>query len=397
MNRASPFPGAEQRRTQLAQRGTAKLGTADSHPLATAPEMHSLSRRDWLAASAASAAGLTGLAGSTSAIAQTHNKQSKGNAMTSAARIDVHQHVFPPNYAETMGKHGVRVLAPMEVWSPEGAIAMMDATEIQTGMLSISIPGTYMGEDKKPESRAFTRQVNEWVAGVVQSRPDRFGLLACIPLPDVEGALQAVAHAYDDLSADGVILYANVAGTYLGDARFDPVMAELNRRKAVVLVHPGPLPGKPVDGIFPPLADFLLDTVRAAINMRNAGVLRRYPDLKIILSHGGGFLPFSVHRIAHTLNALDPSVNIEAVVAEFSAYYFDTAISATPTALPSLMSFAQPGRVLFGSDWPYMRRNNVGIFGQHIDRYPGFDAQTRQAVNRGNAEQLFPRLINHRG
>src|SRR5205085_9108680 len=119
---------------------------------------------------------------------------------------------------------------------------------------------------------------------------------ATLTLPDVDGALAAADHALGELGADGVILEANSRGTYLGDPAFDPLMAELDRRAAVVFVHPAELPGPAVPGIPPYAADFLLDTVRAATNLVLHGVPRRFPNLRFILAHAGGFLPYADRR-----------------------------------------------------------------------------------------------------
>ena len=154
----------------------------------------------------------------------------------SANRIDVHQHLLPPEFLAALDRHGISAWAPAK-WSVEGALAMMDEHQIATGILSLSTPGPHLGDNA--EGRVLTRQVNERQAALVQSRPDRFGMFACVPLPDVDGALEAIRHAYDHLATDGVILLANSAGIYAGDPAFDPVMEELNRRNAVVFIHPG--------------------------------------------------------------------------------------------------------------------------------------------------------------
>ena len=213
-----------------------------------------------------------------------------------------------------------------------------------------------------------------------------------MPLHDIDGTLEAVRHAYDDLKTDGVILLANSRGVYVGDASLDPVMAELDRRRAVVLIHPGPLPGAPVPGIHPSLADFLLDTTRAAINLVQNGVPRRFPNIRFILSHGGGFVPYAAYRIANLSPIVTPGADPAAMLADLSSFYFDTALTGSPTALPSLMAFAKPGRVLFGSDWPYCPEPTVGTFTDGLDRYAGIDAREHAAINRDNALPLFPRL-----
>ncbi len=276
-------------------------------------------------------------------------------------------------------------------WSAEGALAMMDEHEIATGVLSLSTPGPNLGDDA--EGRVLTRQVNERLAELRKGRPDRFGMFASVPLPDIDGSLEAVRHAYDDLATDGVILLANNRGVYLGDPAFDPVMEELNRRAAVILVHPGPIPGPPVKSIHPSLADFLLDTTRAAINLVDHRIPSRYPKLRIILSHAGGFLPYAAYRIANLSNVIHPDTNAEQMLSDLKTFYFDTTLSSSPTALPSLLAFARPGRVLFGSDWPYCPSKTVGVFTGYLDDYRGLDAAQHAAINRGNAESLFPRLV----
>ncbi len=309
-----------------------------------------------------------------------------------ASRIDVHQHLLPPEFLAALERHGMSAWAPAK-WSAEGAIAMMDEHGIETGVLSLSTPGPNFGDEK--EARSLTKQVNERQAELVKSRPDRFGMFACVPLPDVDGSLEAIRHAYDDLATDGVILLANSRGIYLGDPSFDPVMAELNRRNAVVLVHPGPLPGPPVKGIHPSLADFLLDTTRAAINLVSNGIPRRFPKIRMILAHAGGFVPYAAYRISALSNVVNPTVNSAEMLEDLSNFYFDTALSGSPTVLPSLLAFAKPGHVLFGSDWPYCPNTTVGFFTGNLDEYKGLDAAGHAAINRHSAEILFPRLARH--
>ncbi len=307
--------------------------------------------------------------------------------MSDASRIDVHQHLLPPEFVATLERHGMSRWAPV-TWSAEGALAMMDDQQVATSVLSLSTPGTYYGD--AAEARMLSRQINERLAALVKSRPDRFGMFASVPLPDVDGSLATISEAYDDFSTDGVTLLASNEGVYLGDPAFDPVMAELDRRNAVIFVHPTHLSEPPVPGVHPALADFLLTTTRAAINMVLRGVPERYPNLKIILSHGGGFLPYVAYRVANrAANALGPETNTADILDGLSTFYFDTALSGSPTALPSLLKFARPGHVLFGSDWPYCLDT---IFTDNLDNYEDLNADGHAAINRGNAEALIPRL-----
>lgn len=315
-----------------------------------------------------------------------HGDRKSGNA----ARIDVHQHLLPPEFLLALERRGLLQRWAPVTWTADGALAMMDEHEIATGILSLSAPGPHLGDDV--DGRKLARAINEHQAALVQRRPDRFGMFACVPLPDIDGTLETIAYAYDHLSTDGVILLANTNGIYLGDPVFDPVMEELNRRHAVILVHPTELVGPPAKGVRPSAVDFLLDTTRAAISLVNNGIPRRFPNLRMILSHAGGFVPYAAYRIANQSNVPDSAVMLDAL----SSFYFDLALSASPTVLPSLLPFAKPGRVLFGSDWPYCFSKTVGVFTDHLDRYAGLDTAARRAINRGNAEALFPRLTKHR-
>ena len=309
--------------------------------------------------------------------------------MAGAARIDVHQHTLPPEFLAALERHGMSDWEPQS-WSAAGAIAMMDAHEIATGVLSLSTPGPHLGDDA--EARDLARQVNERLAELVKDRPDRFGMFASVPLPDIDGTLEAIEHAYDDLKADGVILLASNQGTYLGDSSYEPVMAELERRAAVAFIHPGPLPGPVVPGIHPSIADFLLDTTRAATDLVLNGVLRRYPSIRFILSHAGGFVPYAAHRIANLAHVVDGNVDAGDVLEDLATFYFDTALSGSPTALPSLLAFARPGHVFFGSDWPYCPTETVSYFTEEFDAYEHLDQAGHTAIDRSNAEALMPRF-----
>ena len=304
-----------------------------------------------------------------------------------ARRIDTHQHIVPPEYAAWLQKHGVLAGGlPVPAWSTEGALDLMESAGIAAGILSVSTPGVHLGDNA--EARAMARSVNEFAASVVRTHPGRFGFFATVTLPDVDGAIAEAAHALDALSADGVVLLTNVRGVYLGDPSFDPLMEELDRRKAVVFVHPSELPAPPVPGIPPFVADFLLDTTRAGINMCRQGWMTRYPNVRIILSHGGGFIPYAAERIARMCSA---NGNAENGIDLLRRFYFDTALSSSPYALPALLAFADPSRLTFGSDWPYAPKARSLHFAQLLDAFD-LCAEMRGAIDRGNAQKLFPRL-----
>lgn len=312
--------------------------------------------------------------------------------MSEPRRIDVHHHMVPSSYAQWLRDRGLAAGGlPIPDWSPEASLELMDARGVETAILSVSTPGVHLGNDA--EARARAREVNELAAKVVHDHPARFGFFATLTLPDVDGALAELAHALDTLRADGVVLLANSRGVYLGDPRLDPLFDELDRRRAVIFVHPSILPGiEPLLDVPPFVADFLLDTTRAAIGLARSGTLDRCSDLKVILSHAGGFVPYAAYRISMAASAAGNPLD---GLARLKRFYFDTALSGSPTALPSLLAFAEPDHVLFGSDFPYAPAGVVGAF---TGMYEGFSLEgaRRASIDRRAAEGLFPRLQRDR-
>ncbi len=309
--------------------------------------------------------------------------------MATLQRIDTHHHIVPAAYAAWLKRKGMEAAGglPIPQWSADSALALMDKYRIRTAIMSISTPGVHLGDDA--EAREKAREVNEYAAEVVRKNPSRFGFFATLCLPDVKGSLDEVAYALDRLHADGVVLLANIRGVYLGDRAFDSLFDELNRRKAVVFVHPSQLYGvDPPKGIPPYIADFLLDTTRAAVRLAGSGTRARCPAWKVILSHAGGFVPYAAYRIA---GAASPKRDFADGLAQLQKFYLDLALSGSPTVLPSLMAFAKPDHVLYGTDWPYAADAIVGAFTERYEGY-SFDNARRASIDRGNAEALFPSL-----
>ena len=310
-------------------------------------------------------------------------------------RIDTHHHIVPPAYAAWLREKGISDAGGRELpeWSVEGALEVMETHDIATAIVSISTPGVHLEPSKvvDPVARAKARESNEFAARMVHDHPGRFGFFAVLTLPDVDGALAEATYALDTLGASGVILTASTHGRYLGAPEDEPLFAELDRRGAVVFVHPGALPGPAVDGMPPFAADFLLDTTRAAWRLVQSGFVRRFARTKIILSHAGGFVPYASHRMTAVLAIMSGRPPAE-VLDDFASFYFDTALSGSPAALPSLLAFAKPGHVFFGSDWPYAPAPLVGYFTGQLDAYAGLDDAGHAAIDRGNAAALFPRF-----
>src|SRR6202165_6093805 len=214
-----------------------------------------------------------------------------------ARTIDVHQHFLPDFFwRETNeGASPVGGIAPPP-WTESTALAFMDDAGIDVAMLSISTPGVHVGDDTR--ARALARRCNEFAAQLVHSRPDRFGSFAALPLPDVDGALEELSYALDVLALDGVPLFSNVQGIYLGDPRLEPVFTELDRRAATVFVHPNPSPDPTAHklGLPDSLIDFTADTTRAVAQMHYRNRFARTPNVKYFFVHAGGTIPYLAGR-----------------------------------------------------------------------------------------------------
>ncbi|MFI9029610.1 amidohydrolase family protein [Streptomyces sp. NPDC053560] len=313
-------------------------------------------------------------------------------AFTLPARIDVHQHIVPPVWAAALAARGLDSGGwAIPAWSPSGAIAMMDQQGIAAGVLSVTAPGVHLDTDR--DAGALARAVNEYGAEVVKDRPDRFGHFASIPLPDVDASVAEAVHALDTLGADGVVLMSSVHGRYLGDPDFEPLWAELDHRNANVFVHPAQPPMPLLPGTPAPLVDYVFDTTRTALNLVLNGVMDRYRNVRVILSHGGGFLPYVAYRFSGlTSTVIGPDRSEEDVLRDLKRFSFDTALSASPSALPALLAFAEPGHVLYGSDWPFAPQDAGSYYNHYLEAYPDYAPGQADAINRGNAEALFPRL-----
>jgi 6-methylsalicylate decarboxylase len=307
-------------------------------------------------------------------------------------RIDTHHHLIPQGYRKALQNAGIDEAGGRALpdWSADASLQTMAELDVGTAILSVSTPGTSFLSNPA-DATALARDLNDYTAEMVAAQSDRFGFFATVPMPNIDASVAETVRALDELKADGVVLLANNGGTYLGQDGQDPLFAALNDRSAVVFVHPAELPGPTVPGIPPFAADFLLDTTRAAYLLVRNGIRSRYPNIRFILSHAGGFVPYASHRMAVAITA-DTGRSWADTLDDFASFYFDTALSSSAAALPTLLAFAKPGHVTFGSDWPFAPIAAAKLFAAGLETYPAIDAGTRSAIDRTNALALFPRF-----
>ena len=280
----------------------------------------------------------------------------------------------------------------------------MDQTHVAKAILSVTSPGTHLVDDDTA-GRTLARNCNRFAAEVKMRRPDRFGFFANLPLPDVEGSLAEIAYTFDKLNPDGVGLLTNHDGVYLGDPRFDPVFEELNRRKATVFIHPT-IPciihqGKPMNAIplrsFPPgICEYLFEEARVLFNLLTSRTPTRYPDVKFIIAHAGGAFPPIVERFSRfgtwIFGGKEEMTSDEIKQVLQRQFYFDTTGFILPDQIHGVLRYVDHTRLLFGSDYPYMREGTVIRVAEELDRELGLvikDEKDREAIYKGNAEKLF--------
>lgn len=309
----------------------------------------------------------------------------------SARRIDVHSHFIPDFYRDAVYTAG---MAPASGrfpdWSPQLALDMMEQHEIDVSIISLAQPGVQFCEPA--EARRLVRCCNEFAAEVSARTPKRIAAFAAVPTSNMDEAVEEVVFAYDDLKMVGVTLFASYGQKFLGDAVFDPLMKELNDRDAVVFVHPALHPSsKSLDLPWPGFVmEYLFDTTRAAVNLVYSGTLDRYPRIRFILPHAGGVMPYFAWRlsISPILDQRMPDLSPTVVMEKLRRFWFDNALSPEKRTIATLNEVAGPDRLVFGSDWPFVR----SALDLAIRAHETNESQQRAAIDRANALALFPQF-----
>jgi len=313
---------------------------------------------------------------------------------TTRGRIDVHHHLIPPGYAAALEKNGLRDLSgvPLPTWSLGRSLDVMDANGIQTAILSLSSPGVFFGDVQ--QARDLARSCNEFATDLRVRNPGRIGWFAVLPMPFTAPACAEAVYALDSLEADGVVLLGSTEGRFLGDPAYEDLMAELDARHAVVLVHPNLHVTSRQLGLGAPgfLLEFPCDTTRAAVNLILTGTIERFPRIRWILAHAGGFLPYVAWRVA--LADVIPEFAERAplgVLTYVGRFYYDTALSPSRYSLNALKELVDPSRILFGSDFPFAPAPLVAFECQTLELATAGSDTLASGIARRHALSLFPR------
>ena len=339
-------------------------------------------------------------------------KPSGAQPAANPRRIDVHHHFTPPAYREFLeaqnqagggvrGGRGGGLNAAVAGWKLDADLEDMDRSGTATAILSITTPGFLLGETN--EVRKVSRECNDYAAKLRSDHAGRFGLFAAIPAADPPGALGEIEYALDTLKADGIGLYSSYGDFWLGDARMAPIHEELNRRKAVVYVHPieANCCRNIVKDVSDTVVEYGADTTRTIASLIFSGSATRYPDITWIFSHAGGMMPFVIERfVSGTETEIVPGVvtkgqgNIpprnvpKGVLYELRKMYYDTAQATNPVAMGALRKVVPVSQIVYGTDYWYRSAAETarGLVANKV-----FNDAEMRAINRGNAERILPR------
>lgn len=310
--------------------------------------------------------------------------------MQGEGRFDIHYHIVMP------GSPLSRVAGGPAEWTPQRAVEELDRNGVATGFASAAAG---WGPVDAATARRNARAWNDYTAQLRRDYPGRFGLLAALPLPAVDDSLEEVAYAFDVLKADGLGIQTSYGDLWLGDPHFAPLYEELERRKAVVYVHPTDAPCStglsymkaPVLGSF---IEWPMNSARTMFSLLLNRIPRRFPSIRFIFAHDGGTMPLLVGRIQGMAQNARPEfpatvreIFPDGVASEYRKFYFDTAQGYAPVNFAAMRSLVSDGHILFGSDYPFFP------IGAAVDGLMqlGLPPALLYAIERGNAEALLRR------
>ena len=282
--------------------------------------------------------------------------------MTAARTIDVHAHYFPTAYLDLLATSGAAAVdlrsGRNAAWATTEAdlrerIALMDRAGVDVQLLSLGACGPYLAD--RALAAAAARAANDAYAAAVRLHPARFSAFACLPLPHVDDALTELTYALDDLGMTGVAICTTMGGRALDDPAFDPVYAELHRRRAVLFVHPtAGACGSPLllqSGLAWTLGAVLEDSA-APLQLLQSRFDERFADVQVVIAHLGGTLPFITERIEHTARIFMPGR--DAPLEKLRHFWYDTA-NGHPAALRCACDTLGADRLVLGMDYPFVR------------------------------------------
>jgi 6-methylsalicylate decarboxylase len=267
----------------------------------------------------------------------------------------------------------------------------MDKSGIRTAVLSLaSTPGLWFDDGAEAASQT-ARMCQDYAAEMRKDYPGRFGIFAPLSMMNIDATLKEIEHAFDVIKADGINLQSNYGDKWLGNPVYKPVLEELNRRKAVVYVHPlvAACCSQLSVGTFPAVIEVPHDTTRTVTSLLLSGSFARYRDIKWLFSHAGGTIPMMAGRI-DSFYGRRPNLKEfapDGIEGEFKRLYYDTANATSAPAMAALMKLVPVSQITYGSDYPYFPLDQITNL-----RQLGLTQEQLQAIGSANAMRLISSL-----
>lgn len=311
-------------------------------------------------------------------------------------RIDVHAHYFPTEYLDRLdsygGSHVTGLIRKMTLQAAgfsalEAHLRHMDRSQVDLQILSVSGQLPYFAKERYAVDAA--RFGNDIYASIVREHPKRFAAFACTPLPHVQAAIDETRRALDELGMVGVTAGTFVLGKSIADPSFDAFFAELNRRKAVLFIHPigGGLGSQIIEStkLVWPVGAPLEDTL-CLLQFMQADFPSRFPDIKIILPHLGGFAPFLAARLDQLQDHfLPPSAAAPSVQAKY--FWYDT-VNGNPSSLRCADEMLGADHLLMGTDYPFWRDDAFKLCVDYVGE-SGMAGSEVAGILGGNGQRLL--------
>jgi aminocarboxymuconate-semialdehyde decarboxylase len=284
--------------------------------------------------------------------------------------VDVHTHVIPRFVIEEAAGPGVfgvreedgwlvhpeglRYPLPAEFFDPAAKLRQMDELRVDISVLSAA-PTLFFYDVPADEAVAFARRSNDAVAELVGAEERLFGF-ATLPLQEPEAAAAELQRAVHELDLRGAQIGTNRGTTPLDSPELEPVLAAADRLGVPLLIHPYYVGPKPMleEFYFTNSIGNPLDTCVAAARLVHTGTLDRHPGLKIILVHGGGFMPYQLGRLDHSFTVrAEPKAKIDRPPSDYLDRFWMDTITHSDHSLEFLVSLIGTARIVLGTDLPF--------------------------------------------
>ena len=312
-------------------------------------------------------------------------------------KIDFQAHYLPPSYYDFLAEEGLFCPDgfPTPQWDEAWQQEMMGELGIAYALLSVSSPSLWTKDPAR--TRTLARKVNDEGAEIISRAPGNLGFLATLPLPEVSAAINEARRCLDTLHAGGVGLMTNYGGVYLGDRSLDPILAELNGRGALAVLHPTK-PAVTVPNVnqeIPvPAFEYFVETTRTFLNLVQNDTFARYPDIRWVIPRAGAFLPILADRFesfALMLRFAAPDRRVD-ILADMAHVYYDLADFSEPKQLAMLLRNVDETHLLYGSDTPYTDISACVGQAEALEKTPKLTERQKALLFTENALTLLPDL-----